>query len=152
MYLAIATRPDIAFAIGKLSQFLAFYNFMHWLAAKQVLRYLKGTRTLHLKLSSTVLAHISSFSDVSHTCCPDTGQSIGGYCFSFGDTSMISWASRKRKTVAQLTCDSEYMAIGEAAHKCMWLWNLTSAIGLQQTNPTLLLTDNDAAMALSKDP
>jgi hypothetical protein len=65
---------------------------------------------------------------------------------------MISWASCKQKTVAQSTCDSEYMAIGEAAHECMWLQNLTSAIGLQQTNPTLLLTDNDAAMALSKDP
>jgi hypothetical protein len=73
MYLAITTRPDIAFAIGKLSQFLVFYNFMHWLAAKQVLHYLKGTCTLRLKLGRRVLAHISGFSDASHACCPDTG-------------------------------------------------------------------------------
>jgi hypothetical protein len=102
MYLAIATRPDIAFAIGKLSQFLAFYNFMHWLAAKRVLHYLKGTCTLRLKLSSTVLARISGFSDASHACCPDTGRSIRADYFSLGNTGMISWASRKQKTVTQL--------------------------------------------------
>ena len=44
------------------------------------------------------------------------------------------------------------MAIGEAARECMWLRSLTAAIGLPQPHPTLLLTDNDAAMALSKDP
>jgi hypothetical protein len=152
MYLAIATRPDIAFAVGKLSQFIAFYNFVHWLAAKRVVRYLKGTRTLRLKLGGSIPARISGFCDASHACCPDSGRSIGAYCFSLGDTGMISWASRKQKTVAQSTCDSEYMAIGEATRECMWLRSLTAAIGLPQPHPTLLLTDNDAAMALSKDP
>jgi len=109
MYLAIATRPDIAFAVGKLSQFLAFYNFLHWLAAKRILRYLKGTRTLRLKLGGTVLARISSFSDASHACCPDTGRSIGAYCFSLGDTGMISWASSKRLLPNQLAIPNTWL-------------------------------------------
>jgi hypothetical protein len=42
MYIAIATHPDITFAIGKLSQFLSFYNYSHWNAGRRVLHYLKG--------------------------------------------------------------------------------------------------------------
>jgi hypothetical protein len=121
MYLAIATRPDIAFAVGKLSQFIAFFNHIHFTAAKRVLRYLKGTCTLRLKLGGSIPARVSGFSDASHACCPDSGKSVGTYCFSLSDTGIISWASRKQKTVAQSTCDSEYMAVGEAARECMWL-------------------------------
>jgi hypothetical protein len=50
MYLAIVTRPDIALAVCKLSQFLAFYNRTHWNAGKHVLHYLKGTHELQLRL------------------------------------------------------------------------------------------------------
>lgn len=46
MYIAIGLCPDISLAVGKLCQFLDCYNFEHWDAAKRVLRYLRGTRTL----------------------------------------------------------------------------------------------------------
>ena len=90
MYLAITIHPDIAFAVRKLSQFIAFFNHIHFAAAKRVLCYLKGTHTLHLKLGSCIPAHISGFSDASHACCPDSGKSIGAYCFSLGDTGVTS--------------------------------------------------------------
>lgn len=81
MYLAIATCPDIAFAVGKLSQFIACFNQIHFAAAKCVLHYLKGTCTLRLKLGGSIPACISGFSDASHACCPDSGKSTGAYCF-----------------------------------------------------------------------
>lgn len=43
MYLAVGTRPDIAFAVSNLSQFLTNPSLEHWKAAKRVLRYLQGT-------------------------------------------------------------------------------------------------------------
>jgi hypothetical protein len=152
MYLAIATRPDIALAVCKLSQFLAFYNHTHWNAGKRVLRYLKGTRELQLWLGGNEPSTLRGFSDASHACCPDTGRSIGAYCFFLGGSGAISWAARKQKTVAQSTCDSEYIAVSEAARECEWLRMLTTAIGLPQAQPTSLLTDNNAALILSKDP
>jgi hypothetical protein len=89
---------------------------------------------------------------VSHACCPDTGRSIGAYCFYFGGSGAILWAARKQKTVAQSTCDSEYIAISEAARECEWLRMLAGAINFPQNEPTSLLTDNNAALILSKDP
>ncbi|XP_036138913.1 uncharacterized protein LOC114255139 [Monomorium pharaonis] len=50
MYLAVGTRPDIAFAVNNLSQFLDNPSFEHWKAAKRILRYLQGTIQLGLTL------------------------------------------------------------------------------------------------------
>jgi len=46
LFLAKTTRPDIAFAVVKLAQFTNGFGSEHWLAAKKVLRYLKGTSNL----------------------------------------------------------------------------------------------------------
>jgi hypothetical protein len=43
MYLASATRPDISFALSKLSWFVSNPGDDHWYALDRVLRYLKGT-------------------------------------------------------------------------------------------------------------
>jgi hypothetical protein len=43
MYLASATRPDISFAMSKLSQFVSNLGENHWPALERVLRCLKGT-------------------------------------------------------------------------------------------------------------
>jgi len=48
MYLAIATRPDIAFAVSMLSCFLNDPGDAHWEVVKCIFRYLKSTRDLQL--------------------------------------------------------------------------------------------------------
>ena len=44
MYLAIGTRPDIAYAVGALSRFNANPDRVHWQQCQRVFRYLQGTR------------------------------------------------------------------------------------------------------------
>lgn len=53
MYLAVATRPDIAHTVSYLSQFLTCYNKTHWMAAKRVLSYLKHTTALVIEYVHT---------------------------------------------------------------------------------------------------
>jgi hypothetical protein len=43
MYLASATRPDISFAVSKLSWFTSNPGDDHWRALERVMRYLVGT-------------------------------------------------------------------------------------------------------------
>jgi hypothetical protein len=45
LYLAINTRPDIAFAVSRLTQYTIKLNSQCWAALKRLIRYLKGTRT-----------------------------------------------------------------------------------------------------------
>ena len=72
MYLAVATRPDIAFAVGRLSSFLSCYTPKHWSAAVHILHYLKGTRSLSLVLGCDCSLVLVSYSDSNYANCPDT--------------------------------------------------------------------------------
>ena len=78
MYLAVATRPYIAYAVGRLSSFLDCYRPEHWDAAIRVLQYLKGTRLYTLTLGGTNALHLNGFSDSDYANCLDTSRSIGG--------------------------------------------------------------------------
>ena len=46
MYVMIGSRPDIAFAVGKLARFCETPKTKHWTAVKRVLRYVNGTSSM----------------------------------------------------------------------------------------------------------
>ena len=61
-YLAL-TRPDISFAVNKLSQYMHQPSAIHWSAVKRILRYLKGTLDHGLFLRKTTQLHLHAFAD-----------------------------------------------------------------------------------------
>ena len=63
MYAMIATRPDIAFAVGVVSRFMSDLGEKHWEAVKGILRYLSGTKDMCIcfgKSNSGVLGYTDS--------------------------------------------------------------------------------------------
>lgn len=57
------TRPDIAYAVSILSQFMAKPHESHWIAAKRVLRYLKGTINFGIEYTNACNVELTSHSD-----------------------------------------------------------------------------------------
>ncbi|MCO5608121.1 hypothetical protein L7F22_062326 [Adiantum nelumboides] len=49
MYAMVATRPDIAHAVGVVSKFMSNPGKKHWDAVKSILRYLSGTADRQLR-------------------------------------------------------------------------------------------------------
>ena len=43
IYLMTCARPDLSYAVGRLSQYLSEPRQQHWVAAKHILKYLRGT-------------------------------------------------------------------------------------------------------------
>ena len=84
MYLAMVTRSDIAYAVFQLGSYMANPAMSHWTAAKQVLRYLSGTRDYGItyQASETKLEenHFLGYSDASYAN-NDDATSISGYVF-----------------------------------------------------------------------
>jgi Reverse transcriptase (RNA-dependent DNA polymerase) len=150
MYIAVATRPDIAYAVGRLSSYLDCYRLDHWSAAIRVLRYLKGTRTHALTLGGRSSLTLSGYSDSDYANCLDTSRSIGGYCFSLG-SGMISWSSKKQPTVADSSCYAEYIALHGSAHEAVFLRQVLEGLKLLPPGATNIYCDNDAATRLSED-
>ena len=78
MYLAVTTRPDIAYAAGVLARFNSNPGPAHWQAAKHVLHYLKGTTQHKLVYQpSTSPEPFITYSDADHGGNPDNGKSTG---------------------------------------------------------------------------
>jgi hypothetical protein len=57
------TRPDIAYSVSILSQFMAKPHESHWLATKRVLRYLKGTANFGIKYTNEFDVKLTGYSD-----------------------------------------------------------------------------------------
>jgi len=149
-YIAVATRPDIAYAVGRLSSFLDCYREEHWAAAIRVLRYLKSTRTLCLVLGGPRSPSLSGYSDADYANCKDTSQSVSGYCYSLG-LGVISWRSRKQRTVADSTCYAEYTALHETSREGIFLRQLLDSLAFPCRGSTPIHCDNDAATRLAED-
>ena len=149
-YLAVGTRPDISYVVGRLSSVLDCYRPEHWDAAIRVVRYLKGSRLLALQLGGPNSIKLVGHSDSDYANCPSTSLSIGGYCFSLG-SGAVSWASRKQKSVADSSCYAEYIALHEASHEVVFLRELLSTLISGDPSPTVVYCDNDAAAILTED-
>ena len=77
-YLTI-TRPDIAFVVHKVCQFMQQPTTAHWLSVKTILRYLKGTLHNELLLRPSNHLTVEGFTDVNWGAQPDDRQSASGY-------------------------------------------------------------------------
>jgi hypothetical protein len=150
MYLGVATRPDIAYAVGRLVTFFDCYRPEHWDAAIRVLRYLKGTRLYALTLGGNNPLQLGGYSDSDYANCIDTSRSISGYCFTLG-SGMISWRSKKQSTVADSSCYAEYIALHDATHEIVFLRQLLEGLHILPSGATPLFCDNDAATRLAED-
>jgi hypothetical protein len=107
MYLAIATRPDIAHAVGVLCRFMSKPGPAHWKAAKHLFRYLRGSVDYRLTYapdpSSSQL--FTTYSDADHGGNPDNGRSTSAYVVKMG-TGAVSWMSRLQSIVALSTTEA----------------------------------------------
>ena len=95
MYLAVATRPDIAYSVGVLARFNSNPGMEHWKAAKHLCRYLQGTKDFKLTYAPdpTSKELFTTYSDADHGGNPDNGKSTSGMVVKMG-TGAISWSSR----------------------------------------------------------
>jgi hypothetical protein len=145
MYAAIGTRPDIAFAVQTLSQFMSNPNPTHWAAVKRVFRYLNGTRTLGITYEAGGEFEPLAYSDSDWGSNPNDRKSISGMVF-LSCEGPISWTSKKQPTVALSTMEAEYMATSLASRQALWLRNLTKELGIPYRGPTTFYVDNQSAI------
>jgi len=110
MYLMVGTRPDLAFAIGKLSRFVSCYGKEHWAAIKRVLRYVKGSVNKGLAFDKNSSCVLQGCSDADWAGDHETRRSTTGFTFIFGGAA-VSWGSKLQKTVALSTMEAQYMAL-----------------------------------------
>ncbi|XP_075088082.1 secreted RxLR effector protein 161-like [Nicotiana tabacum] len=122
------TRPDIAYAVSRLSTYTHNPSSEHWNALHRLLRYLRGTMDWCLRFNK-FLAVLEGFYDANWVTDNDEVSSTSGYVFTLG-AGAISWKSSKQTCIARSTMESEFIALELAGQEVEWLRNLLADVPL----------------------
>ena len=122
LYLASATRPDIAFAVSYLARRQLEPTHDDCKDVKRIFRYLRGTIDVDLYFR-VEKDDLEALTDASFRDCQDSTSTSGYAVQLFGDT--IAWRSQKQSYVTLSTCQAEYLAMSEA---CQEIISLDKAI------------------------
>ena len=147
MYLT-NTRLDICFAVNTLSQHLVQRRRVRLIAAKHVMRYLKGTIDFGLYYDGNHDYRLYGYTNVdwAGSLSDRKGTSGGCYCLGF---AMISWFSRKQSSVALSTVEAEYIAACNAIYEAIWLQKLMSSLFDLELDTTVVLCDNQSCINMT---
>ena len=154
MFAMVCTRPDIAYAVTTLAQFASNPTSAHLQAVKRVLRYLRGTADRRITYTGTGV--MSSQPELVGYCDADWGggpgcRSITGYAFLMAG-GVISWQSKKQRTVALSTVEAEYMATTQATKEAIWWRSFFAGVGHDMSRPTVIHSDSQGSIALAHNP
>eukprot|EP00253_Pinus_taeda_P009302 PITA_09302 len=119
------SRPDIAYSVSILSQFMAKPCESHWKAAKKVLRYLKGTLNFGIMYTDEFDVELAG---------------------------PISWSSKKQLIVSLSSTEAEYKALCSATCEAIWLRRILEDVGETQQAPTVTRCDNKSTIKLANNP
>lgn len=145
------TRPDIAFAVHRVSKFMHQPKDTHWQAVKRILRYLKSTINYGLRLQSTSGHALQGYSDADWAADKDDRRSIGAYCI-FHGSNLISWSCKQQRTVARSSTESEYKSLSNTAAELTWLQSILTDLRIPVKSCPILWCDNIGATYLSSNP
>ncbi|XP_019156970.1 PREDICTED: uncharacterized protein LOC109153570 [Ipomoea nil] len=149
-YLTI-TRPDLSYSVNRLCQFMHSPTDDHWALLKRVLRYIKGTQDYGLRLSPSPSSDLHAYTDSDWAGCPVDCKSTSGYAVFLGD-NLVSWVSRKQRTVARSCTEAEYKGLADVSAEVTWVISLLHELGLHSGTPATLWCDNLGATYLAANP
>lgn len=150
LYLCI-TRPDITYAVNRLSQFLSCPTDVHLQAAYQILKYLKNNPGQGLFYSAQPDICLNGFADADWGTCLDTRRSTSGMCV-FLVHSLITWKSKKQDIVSSSSTEAEYRSMAVTTKELLWLNQMLKDLHIQVDSSAKLFCDNKSATYIATNP
>ncbi|XP_048445380.1 uncharacterized mitochondrial protein AtMg00810-like [Pyrus x bretschneideri] len=141
------TRPDIAFSVHQVSQFMQQPMVSHYTAVKRILRYLKGTLSYGITYAAGEVG-LKAFSDADWASNPNDRRSTTGLVVFLG-SNPISWSSKKQQTVSRSSTEAEYRAMSSTTAELDWIQQILTFLKIQMSCAPVLFCDNLSAIALS---
>ncbi|GKB35005.1 retrotransposon protein, putative, ty1-copia subclass [Tanacetum coccineum] len=153
MYAMTCTRPDVSFALSMVSRHQHNPGEGHWTIVKNILKYLRNTKDMFLVYGGEEELRVPGYCDASWQTDKDDSRSQLGWVFLLNG-GVVTWKSLKQDTVADFTCESEYIAACEASKEAMWMKNFIGDLGVVPIvqDPIEIFCDNESAVALTKEP
>ena len=114
------TRPDIAYAVGVVSQFMHNPKESHLRAVYQILQYLKGTPGKGILFKKGQNLTLEAYTDADYARSMVDRRSTSGYCTFLGG-NLVTWRSKKQNVVARSSAEAEFRAMALGVCELLWL-------------------------------
>ncbi|XP_021819565.1 uncharacterized protein LOC110761405 [Prunus avium] len=144
------TRPDIAYAVNTVCQYMTNPTDSHFYLVKRILRYIQGTLQYGITFCSGPM-QLTAYSDADWAGDPSTRRSTTGFIVFLGHNP-VSWQSKKQGTVARSSTEAEYRALANTAADIGWIRQVLADLHEFLPEPPLMHCDNLSALALSSNP
>jgi hypothetical protein len=145
------TRPDIAFAVSVVSQFMNNPKSHHMDAVMRIIRYLKSCPGRGLLYKSHGHLQVECYTDADWAGSVDDRRSTSGYC-TFVGGNLATWRSKKQSVVARSSAEAEFRSMAHGICEILWLKIILLELGLFQAKPLMLYCDNKAALDIAHNP
>ena len=147
---ATFTRLDITFAVNRVCQFMHQPTSTHFMAAKRILRFLKGTLDKGILFQPGPLT-LTAFTDADWAGDPSDRRSTSGITVFLGHNP-ITWVSKKQHTVSRSSTETKYRSLAAGATELAWLRQVLCDLGLFLASAPIIWCDNTSALALASNP
>ena len=104
------TRPDVAFVVSLVSQFMHQPKEIHLQAALRIVQYLKGTPGRGILFERNRNANLEAYTDAAGSIVDR--RSTTGYCTFLGG-NLVTWRSKKQNVVARSSAEAEFRAMAQ---------------------------------------
>lgn len=145
------TRPDIAYSVGVVSQFMHQPQISHMEAVLRIIRYLKGTPGHGVLFKANGHLETQVYTDADWAGDKGNRRSTSGY-FTLVGGNLVTWRSKKRKVVALSSAEAEFRGIARGLAEALWIRKLLKEIGYPPTQTSKIMCDNQAAIQISENP
>jgi hypothetical protein len=138
------TRPDIAYAVSVVSQFMHNPSDEHMDAVIRILQYLKSSPGKGLMFSKNDHLKVEGYMDADWAGNISDRKSTSGY-FMFVGGNLVTWRSKKQNVVALSSAEAEFRGMAKGLCELLWLRRLLTEIGFAPSCEMDLFCDNKAA-------
>ncbi|CAL2254340.1 unnamed protein product [Prunus armeniaca] len=145
------TRPDIAYAISVVSQFMHAPSEAHMDAVNRIMRYLKSSLGRGLMFAGHGHLDVEGHTDADWAGSVTDRRSTSGYFIFVGD-NLVSWRSKKQKVVSRSSAEAEYGGMAHEVCELLWIRNLLGELGFKPKHAMQLNCDNKAAIDIAHNP
>ena len=146
----LGTRPDIAYAVTKMSQYSANPSKEHLEKALYIFRYLAATQEYSLCYHGKSGEGFIAYTDSDWASDPDNRRSTTGYILKLAGC-VFSWNSRAQKTVALSSTEAEYMGLSDCSRQCVWIKTLLSELQIP-IKYFPICADNQGSIFIGQNP
>ncbi|XP_068666400.1 uncharacterized mitochondrial protein AtMg00810-like [Aristolochia californica] len=145
------TRPDVAYAVSVVSQFMHAPSEEHMEVVYRILRYLKNTPRKGLLFSKNGICNIEGYTDSDWAGDQTTKRSTSGN-FTFVEGNLVTWKSKKQKVVSRSSVEAEFRGMAHGVCELLWIKNKLRDLGIEYAKLMNLHCDNKAAIAIGQNP